>query len=361
MIYAYLFALLPIIGGGLAWRLKRKMVPAEWLIAAAVGLLTAFLFNCIAVCSMTADWETLSGQMTRATYHPEWVEEYETPIIVTSTDSDGNLTSTIVGYDTNYRTHTECWDCEDTFGRTHDISRNQYLDMISNFGGSERWQAHKSGFYSGDPYLYIADNKEHYIYPTTKWRLFTNNVKAAPSEFSFPPIPSSASVFEYPKNLSPWASNRLLGTAANDFNLLEWDRMNSRLGPRKKVNVIAVGFRGSDSINDTMGKLQESKWIGGKKNDLVICYGDGWAYVFGWTEREDVKAGLKAMFLEGPIGASLIPKIEAEIERNYCIKDWTKFDYISVKPPLWSYWILALAMFLAQGAVWFWVVRGKDA
>jgi len=130
-------------------------------------------------------------------------------------------------------------------------------------------------------------------------------------------------VFEYPQNKNWQSSDRLLGRARSDFNLLEWDKVNSRLGPSKKVNVIAVGFEAdSDSI---LGQYQEAKWAGGKKNDLVICYGGqpgkaAWVYVFGWTESEGVKRDLESLFIKAERekedkdvvlpGMTLLPKME---------------------------------------------------
>ena len=126
--------------------------------------------------------------------------------------------------------------------------------------------------------------------------------------------------------------------------------MNSRLGPRKKINVILVGFGAKES---SIAHMQEAKWIGGKKNDLVICYGGSkekteWAYVFGWTEKEIVKRNLETIMMDNVVNSELVPKIEKEILSNYKIKEWEKFDYISVEPPYWAYLILLGVLVFTQ-------------
>ena len=129
------------------------------------------------------------------------------------------------------------------------------------------------------------------------------------------------------------------------------------MGPHKRVNVIIVYFANKDS---SISKWQQSKWIGGKKNDLVICYGGqknnkaDWAFCFGWTEREQVKRNLETIFLENKIDNNIIPIIEQEIKNNYLIKDWTKLDYITIYPPIWSYWVLIILMIITQGVFWYW-------
>lgn len=350
MLLAYLIALIPILAGGVLWVLQRKIVWYEWLLCGAVALLTAFSFNCLAVMSMTADSETWSGQIKVTTFYPEWVEEYEVAIYRTETDSKGNSRQVFDHNEKRYTTHYESWDCDSSIDTNYTITRNKHEEMTKNFGGHrETRHVYKSGFYSGDHNIYVAPNRTGYIYPITTWKMWENRVKAAPSLFSYTEVPPGSHVLEYPTNKSPWLSDRVMGTC--EVNRLEWDRMNARLGALKKVNVIIIGFSGQDSM---IAHLQESKWVGGKKNDLVLCYGDGWAYVFGWTEKDIVKANLSSLLVNNRVDTSLIPKIEQEITKHYRIKDWSKFDYITVEPPSWSYWVLLLVMGLTQGGVWTW-------
>jgi hypothetical protein len=151
-------------------------------------------------------------------------------------------------------------------------------------------------------------------------------------------------------------SQRLMGTAASQFDLLEFDRMNSRLGPSKKVNVIMVGFDNADS---SMGDWQEAKWHGGEKNDLVVSYGGmtkskpaTWCHVFGWSESFLAKRNIETLMLKYPASPQLLYLIEKEIQANYTIKNWHKFDYVTVEPPQWCYTVFFIVLLVTQGILY---------
>ena len=148
-----------------------------------------------------------------------------------------------------------------------------------------------------------------------------------------------------------------MGTALATVDILEFDRMNSRLGPHKQVNVILIGFGSRDS---SFAEWQRAKWIGGKKNDLVLCYGgskDGhpaWAKVFGWSDSEICKRNLETILLQNKIDTKVLPLLEKEITSGYQIKDWSSFDYLSVEPPTWSYWVFAIVLIVFQLGFYLW-------
>lgn len=345
MWFFYLFAAVPIIVGAILWLKNRQIVWVEWLGGSAIALAVAILFQIVSVCGMTRDTETWSGKIVKAVHFPEWIEEYQQMHTQTHTDSKGN-THTTTYYTTEHRTHHKHWESYDTLEREHSIDQNKFNEIQMNFGGVLIPETpRKSGFDGGDPCIYVANNTTGYIYPVTCTKSWENRVKAAPSLFSYTQPPRTVPVFEYPKNSDPFVSGRLLGNAAYDVSILEWDRMNARLGPYKKVNVILIGFVGQDS---QVAHYQESKWIGGKKNDLVLCYGNKWSYVFGWTEQEIVKKNLQTILLNEKIDDSIIPAIEEEIRNNYTIKNWHKFDYIKVNPPTWAYIVYIIIVILTQ-------------
>ena len=361
---AYLIALVPMVLGGIAWMFSKKVVWWEWLIGCVAGLAISATFHGCVVSSMTGDVETWSGQVASVTHYPEWIEEYQemhTRTVSDGVDSDGNAQShTETYYTTEHRTHHECWEQAENYGRISDtsgIEKGEFDEIAKLFGGQiDVEKPHKSGFDGGDPNIYVVQNRTRHVIPLTITRQWENRVKAAPSVFSFAQVPEGVKVQEYPKNDNRKVSDRVMGTARGRFSTAEWDKMCSRLGPAKKVNLIVVGF---DSADSQLGQWQEAKWIGGKKNDLVLCYGatdhleqPQWAYVYGWTEKEGVKKSLQTILLEGPLGDELIPKIEREVAANYLIKDWSKFDYITVEPPVWTLMVLVAAMLLVQVGYW---------
>lgn len=357
MLLSYLIALLPVIIGGAVYIWRKEIVWWEWAFSAAAGFLTAFIFNFVAVLGMTSDYETWSGQVVTATRYPEWVEEYQEAIYKTVTKtrtrngkSETHTERVFSHYETRHRTHHEYFRTCDTLNQSFTINGERWNQICQTFGGFDTEDGNKSGFHSGDKNIYPSRNKTGFIHPTTAIRSWENKVKAAPSNFSYVKV-EDPNVFEYPRNSDPWRSDRLLGTATS-ISIFEFDRMNAKLGAAKKVNVIMVGF--GEDADSSMGHLQEAKWIGGKKNDLVLCFGGNprWTYVFGWTEEEEVKKNLQTILLVHPINNEILPLIEAEIWKNYTIKDWSKFDYLTVEPPSWSYLVMVLVMGLIQAGCW---------
>jgi hypothetical protein len=317
----------------------------------------AVAFQFLSVLGMTADEETWSGKVDLATYHPRWVEEYQQ--MRTRTVGSGKNQRTETYYTTEHRTHHKFWDCNVDYGRGNSnkyrLSEPHYKQIVRAFGGrvvSKR--VHKSGFDSGDPNIYVTKNATGVIIPASKTVLFENRVKAAPSLFSFAKVPEGIQVHPYPENENWNRSDRLIGVSG--VSRETWDQMNARLGPRKKVNVILINFGGKDS---KYGHYQQAAWVGGKKNDLVLCKGDSWAYVFGWTEKELVKRNLETILLENKLDQEIIPKIEAEIVANYQIKDWDKFDYITIEPPWWTYLIFIVVLGGAQTGFWIWAHKNE--
>jgi len=358
----YVLTLLPLAVGAVLWFAKSEVVWWEWLASFLAALLISVIFHALAFNGMTGDVETWSGEVTHVIRYPRWVEKtrHEEDI----TNEKGEKTGTRVWY--TYTTHPEHWKAYSNIDTEREIEKSTYLDLCYKFGNNiqKKW-VHKNDFDSGDHHIYPCYNETGYCQPINDFMSFTNRVKAAPTLFSFPPVPQGAPVFEYPKNDNWFSSDRLLGSASQNIDLLEWDRLNARLGGAKKVNLIMVGFPSGTA--QMTAEHQKSKWIGGKKNDLVICYAGGdrtknpeWVTVFGWSEEEICKENLESLILYKPINNNLIPLIEKEVRANYKIKDWKKFDYITIEPPTWSYWVFFIVLIGTQIGYWIWACNNGE-
>lgn len=354
----YTLACVPALIGLWLWHTgSGAIVWQEWLGGAALSFLLAGIMHLCAIKGMTDDVETWSGRVTRTIHYPRWVEKYRQAH--TRTVGSGKNRRTEVYYTTEYRTHPEYWTADTDVGWEPEISHSDFDDFAQKFGGKiDTRDGHKSGFHSGDRNIYVCDNKTGYLHPVTVWRHWENRIKAAPSTFSFPSVPTNAPVFNYPKNDDGLArSDRLLGTARDTINRLEFDRMNTRLNPKKQVNVIIIGFGNRPA---SIAQLQQAKWLGGKKNDIVLCYGGSdpmkpsWAKVFSWTDKEVCERTLETILLTHTTDTTIIPVIESEIRANYKLRDWSEFDYIAIEPPTWSYVAFLLAMCVIQGGFWYW-------
>lgn len=377
MLFFYAVAMLPLLIGIYLWYKNQEVIWWEWVIGSVLGFVMAGLFHVIAIQAQCRDHEILSGKIKFATHHPKWVSRHKVDDYITETYTDSNggihTRQVKVGFHYEYRNHPEHWTCELYFGTyagtmTQEIEQGFFLQISDKFCGGklttiDPW---KPGFHSGDPNDYRAENKTGFLYPVTCRKSFQNRIKASPSLYSYAPVPKDVKVFPYPSCRDTFASDRLIGTAKKTINLMEWDRMCSRLGPIKKVNLILIGF--GDASSD-IAHYQEAAWIGGKKNDLVMCYGGkdhlnpSWSYVFGWSDKSIVKINLQNILIRHAIDTDIIPAIENEVYRNYEIKEWGDFKYLQVEPPKWSYWVYLLVAGLAQSGFWWWARNnpfGKD-
>lgn len=342
----WLVAVVPILAWLVLWAKHEEVVFWEAAVSAGVALLLAGMFQWMAIVGMTGDVETWSGEISSTTHHPKWVEKY------TRHHSSGSGKNRRTWTTTHYRTHSEHWTAETTVDTKHEITESFFGQSRARFKNYTTEQPVKGGFYSGDRNIYVCYNRAPYCYPVTRLASWENRIKAAPSVFSFAKVPTNVLTHPWPENPNWLESERLVGTARNLISLSEFDQMNTRLGPMKKVNVIMVGF-----VNEgpEHGQYQQARWIGGKKNDLVICYGGAttkekprWAYVFGWTDKEIVKQNLQTLILNEGVSTKVLPQIEEEIRRSYVIKDWSKFDYITIEPPTWSYWVYFIVVGTVQ-------------
>lgn len=346
-----------ILIGFIAYLNSKEINAIEFLVGGGIALLIAGIFHSMAYFGSIYDTETWSGEVLEVVHEPEWVEMYTT----TETHTSGNRTWTTT--ETHFRTHPEQFYARDTLSQTITLTEAQhrhYVDEFYKFGCKvAKRRGHRPGHVSGDVNDYYCNTPGLCFAPTTASKHFENRVKAGPSAFAFDYVsPKDKSVPDYPDNSNRLRSARLVWRASRDISTLEWDKLNSRLGPSKKVNLILVGFTDADS--SVVRKLQ-AKWIGGKKNDLVLCYGraaDGsvaWADVFGWTKSELCKAELRTILLGGPISDAIIPKIEKAVLEGYTIRDWSEFNYLQIEPPLWSY-LTFFTILVLYKVIFFWVV-----
>lgn len=375
IIWFYVFAVIPFLVGGILWATGRNVVWGEWLGGVAIGFVMAGIFHAIAMHGQTSDVETWSGQLTDGRHIARWQEYYEEAVYRTETyqsgtDSKGNpeysTRQVFSHWESHKRWHDDQYHVNSNIGTHYEISKDEYYTIAKTWGGvtavpgKRTTSEHDSKMIGGDPNDYIMSNKTGYLWPVTKRVNFENRIKATPTTFSYAEVPSTMKVFDYPENRNPFMSDRLLGSATL-INLFEFDRMNARLGPTKKVNVILVGFGDKDSM---MAQWQEAKWIGGKKNDVVICWGGSnkqpaWARAFGWTEKKTCLRQLESIVLENGVTDATLPLIEAEIKSGYTIKDWKKFDYIKVPAPTWAVVTYILVATTAQALFWWWA-RAND-
>lgn len=371
-------ALLPIGVAVFLFLFNKKMHILEALGASALSILISFIFYKSCVYFETVDQEVWSGQVTSSQYIPKWQEYYEYAVYRTeyyyetvddySTDSKGcryrsgshqerRSRQVFDHWEPTTRWHNPSWYYNDTLEGNHSTDEARYQNITSQFGqtdsrpGDRTTMEHNSRFIGGDPNDYFAVNKNNYIYPTAIVKSWENRVKACSSIFKYKKeLESDTDLFEYPMPTDEFTHSRVLGPClVNSWTL---SQVNAVIGPQKHCNLILVAFK---SASMTTAQNQESKWFGGKKNDLVITIGGDsskpdWCYIFGWTESDLLKQNLQTLILEKGLTDKVLPEIQSEILKNYTIKDWHKFDYLDPEIPMSKAWWLILIQVLYIGA-----------
>lgn len=361
MTFFYAVAVIPLLVSLALLRKNEFVVWWEYLISTAIAFLIAGIFHWGALRSSTGDYETWSGEITNATFHPYWKERYTEE--ESYTEGSGKKAVTKTRTVTKYRDHSEYWDANTTLFRDREITEDLFNTIRHKFKSYERESGHRSGLVRGDPNVYVAYNKTGYCFPVTQWVHFENRIKAVPTLFQFAKVPKDIPVLSYPQNKDWLASDRVAGTARKTVTPYALDCLNARLGASKKVNLILVGFEGQDS---EIGQWQQSAWVGGKKNDLVLCYDTSetpakWAFCFGWSEQDVVKRSLETIASTDGVSDATLPEIEQEIIQDYQIEKWKKFNYINIPPPTWAMVWFPIATLITQAAFWYFAITQNMA
>lgn len=365
MLFLYGLCFIPFIVGLVLWYFDKRIQCLEFLGSLPVGLITVAIINWITFVGLTGDVMINSGELVKATYYPQWIEEYQQSH--TTCTGSGKSQSCSTYYTTEHRTHQPYWESYSNIDTSYNLDEPSFRAIANTFGNynTEYAKDSKSGFDGGDPNIYttykrvVNKDETTVYYPVTKQISWTNKIKATKSVFKFVDIPKTATVYEYPVPNDSFKSNRLLGEAQKDFKIETLDALNGYLGDIKHVNLIIIGYKNSDSMQ---ARYQESAWLGGKENDLVLTYGKDakgkvtWAYVFGWTNSEEVKRNLETILMSTPLNKS-VPEIRKEIAKNYTCKDFKDFNYLSVEPPLWSYILVIVLLALTQFGYYYYMLN----
>jgi hypothetical protein len=339
-----LLALFPIIGGLFAWIKFHTIVWWEWIASVTAAIVLGAITFSIAEAIITSDQEIWSGYVTGAEHTPYWVAEWEEE--ETYTDSDGKEHTRTV---TRTQTHYPRWWVNTTIGEI-DIQESRFENMGKKFG-IDRSLGWRPNFDSGDRFDYHIEvenpdlaNVHYPVHKKLSWRnpfLSSNTVRLG-REISHEEA-RKENLFEHPDATDPFRSKRVIGT--NAIDPLKWDRLCAELGATWKVNLILINF-GDRPISTAA--LQRDYWKNGKKNDLVLCVGTDWAYVFGWAKSDLVKKELETILLENEINNEIIPKIRDAVKRDFVPYEWCKEEEVARPVPTGSVITAFIIMALSQ-------------
>jgi hypothetical protein len=282
--------------------------------------------------SMTADREVLNGQLvSKSRDRVSCSHSYRCNCVTTySTDSKGNRTSSETCQTCYDHAYDVNWNLDTTLG---DIR----VDRIDRQGLGEppRWTRAAAGD------------------PVAQTNGFTNYIRGAPNSLFSAIAEKQAlarhnlAVPEYPLNVFDYHYvNRVLPVGVNVPDVAAWNqelalRLRS-LGAAKQVNFIVVFSKESDpSFADAL----RVKWLGGKKNDVVVVLGTPaypkleWARVISWTDKELFKVQLRdeLQALKEVERTAVFDIVERNVKSTYVRKPMKDFEYLAneIQPPGW--------------------------
>ena len=142
----------------------------------------------------------------------------------------------------------------------------------------------------------------------------------------------------YPRVYNSWDCDRVLTLGLQVPDKALWNKklmeINGRLGARKQVNIILVFVNSEDS---SYIHALEEKWLGGKKNDLVLIVGAtqypkiDWVRIMSWSRSEDLKVELR----DGMMNLNTLDKrdevltlIEQQVDQKFVRTPMAQFEYL---------------------------------
>ncbi|MDR0283189.1 MAG: hypothetical protein LBI53_08145 [Candidatus Peribacteria bacterium] len=362
----------------LVYKFKHKITWWEALIHFGVAILLIWIMKIIGEKSLTHATEYWGDLVERVEYYEEYsIWDHET-CTRTVTDSNGN-------------THTERYDCSHldyhppqwkaitASGWKFSISKEKYAELMKRFNATpvfkDMHRERECGFgdyvvKDGNMYYGTWDKDPAKSYAVSRTKTYENKVQCSHSVFNFQKVTKEEAkeneLFTYPK-VKNWRVQTVFGgEKLNNLNLIEdkFHFLNGDLGPRKQVRVWILIFENKPL---SIAKLQESYWVGGNKNEFIVCIGINdslgvqWCYPFSWTEVHEIKINTRN-FVIGQKKLDLIALSEylySELNEKWIRKNFKDFDYLVVEPPLWGLITAFILQIIFNIGFGMWAVRNE--
>lgn len=187
--------------------------------------------------------------------------------------------------------------------------------------------------------------------PTSIEHTFDNYIKAAPGTLFRREGFGNIQTPPYPEVYDYYRMNRIIGDGLIvDPGL--WQRqlenINAHIAANKQANLLLVVTRQN---KDFYFALQQ-KWLGGKKNDVVLVVGlEGldikWADVLAWSQTKDINVQLRDDIME--LGAmdreKVLETFRADTLKYYKRKPMHDFEYLkSSITPTTTQWVVSMVI-----------------
>ena len=241
--------------------------------------------------------------------------------------------------------------CSTCYDHSFDVDWRIYTNLARNFNV---YRVDRQGLETPPDWTKIEIGD-----PVSEVHSYVNWVKGAPdSLFSFTEIPAE-NLPEYPLRVYDYIKlDRVL--VAGDISIPDLNQWNKDLaeeliwiGPNKQANIIIVF---TDDVTPMFADALRSKWLGGKKNDIVIVVGISswpaisWVKAFSWSKNDMVNVVLrdKLLDLEEVERDKFIEIVRLTVFEDYIRRPMKEFEYLKddIEPPTW---LIVLCLVLGIG------------
>lgn len=311
---------IPIAIGLIAFLISgRKITPKELALQEGIVIVVVIVMYYVMLSGKTGDTEFLNGQVTEK-----------------HTDTQGcchsypcNCHNVCSGSGQNRSCSEHCDTC---YQHSHDV-----FWEASSSTGSQVYYNGCNGPYSDTPHrydlIYVGE-------PTAEEHGYTNYIKGNPNSILRREAVSPsllAQVPEYPTVYDYYRANRVLdlGVQGVDVDRLnhELGFINAQLGAKRQVDIILIITKESDQ---TFAEAIRQKWLGGKKNDVVVVIGApafpqiAWVDTVSWTQEEGMKINIRDNILAmGTFdGHKALGIIAFEIDNGFKRRHMRDFQYL---------------------------------
>lgn len=338
---------------------RSKVLWWEALIPFVIVLPTIFGIKAISYYSQVGDTEYWGGWVTEIRYYEDWSETViET---YTTTDSKGH---------TQVRTrmknvyHPPSHVCFDSNGESFRISNLTYNDLSNKIGGTQLWKdmhrMHNGN--DGDMYYQMWSGSDENLIPTVTEHSYVNKIQGSRSIHNYEEVDQEKyELIDYPST-GVFTMPSIIGYRTEDADKAD-ERLrfwNAKLGAKKQVRMWFILF--NDKPLEA-GLEQEAYWIGGNKNEIVVCIGIArgkvdWCHVFSWSKEEIVKINIRN-YIASQNKLDLYDAVEytaAQVDVGFVKRDFEEFDYIDINMGGWAIFFVYLITILATCGVGAWAV-----
>ena len=352
-------ALIPLVFAISAFLFKNVFFWVRLIISSIVTFLLISLINGLTIYGLTADTEYWTNFLDSVAYFESWTEEE----VIIGTDVNGNTTVDIdtTRHPAQYKGY---------IGKIEfNITSNQYQQIKYLWDNEKFYNLSRFGQISindGDKYasFWNPNQIKGAIAVTTLHSYFNPVPKSNLNRFPkvSPEDVKNYHLFDYPKisNYTLSASS-ILGDNPPENIQQDLNYLNAKLGPIKQIKIWILVF---NDQNQQVAKIQEAYWVGGNKNELVICIGlndkkVAWCKPFSWCDKELPDTNrmystlINGIESQGVIEWDKTLQVIEDATQYWHRRSFSELDYVLIPIPIYVVVIAYLLAIVGNFVVFF--------